>query len=308
MNEIVLYEPEKRSFQKAFDYCSKWSSEHQAEVGVAEIALGAGLIAWGLQSGHIQMGIDVVASKLSESGLSGGSIGGAAGAVIGGIGGNILGAIGVAGAGTAIAVPALAVIGGGAAILSVFGYTVGDVAGNVFAPPGGFGDFFFGASIVAVGVALMVDGARRVVTDQRVLQMASNVKDGVIHLTELTTEVVARNMEELKVIIDELAKHPHAEKAALGATSTATVAVGAAIGSSLAAGSVTVLGSHGLGATALSLGLVSAPVWPIVAGGAAGLAIGVAAWKGVMHYRNKKGGDGEDEPSHGGFLPGPDNN
>lgn len=305
MNEIVLYEPEKRSFQKAFDYCSKWSSEHQAEVGVAEIALGAGLIAWGLQSGHIQMGIDVVASKLSESGLSGGSIGGAAGAVLGGIGGNILGAIGVVGAGTAVGIPALAVIGGGAAIFGLFGHDIGDAIQQFVTPPGGFGDFFFGASIVAVGVALMVDGARRVVTDQRVLQMASNVKDGVIHLTELTTEVVARNWEELKAIIDELAKHPHAEKAALGATSATTAVAGAAIGGSLAAGSVTVLGSHGLGAVALSLGLVSAPVWPIIAGGAAGLAIGVAAWR---LYRDKKSDDEEDDPLPCGLLPGPDNN
>lgn len=61
----------------------------------------------------------------------------------------------------------------------------------------------------------------------------------------------------------------------------------AVIGGHIAAGSVTVLGSHGLGAAALSLGLISAPVWPVIAGGAAGLAVGLAGWKVVKHYRNK---------------------
>ena len=62
---------------------------------------------------------------------------------------------------------------------------------------------------------------------------------------------------------------------------------GTAIGSGIPIGSVTVLGSQGLGAVALSLGLVSAPVWPLIAGGAAGLALGVAVWKGIQHFRNQ---------------------
>lgn len=54
---------------------------------------------------------------------------------------------------------------------------------------------------------------------------------------------------------------------------------GTSLGGSVAAGSVTVLGSHALGGVALSLGLVSAPLWPVIAGGAAGLAVGYGAWK-----------------------------
>jgi hypothetical protein len=42
-----------------------------------------------------------------------------------------------------------------------------------------------------------------------------------------------------------------------------------------------------LGAVALSLGLVAAPAWPVIAGGAAGLAVGLAGWKAVKKYRNK---------------------
>ena len=74
MNEIVLFEPDKRGFQKALDYCKKWSAEHQAEVGVLEMALGAGIIAWGVQSGHIHFGDDVVGTKLSEGEFGGRSL------------------------------------------------------------------------------------------------------------------------------------------------------------------------------------------------------------------------------------------
>jgi hypothetical protein len=143
----------------------------------------------------------------------------------------------------------------------------------------------------------MIDGARRIVKDERILKMASKFKDGVIQLAPQTTEIVVKTWDDLQNIVKELSKSPSGS-----VTAGTTAAAGAAIGGSLAAGSVTVLGSHGLGAAALSLGLVSAPVWPIIAGGAAGLAIGVAAWKGVKHYRNKQ----EKEPQFGGLLPGPD--
>jgi len=283
MNTIDMNDSDKRSFQKALDYCKEWSENNPLKFAAGEMALGAGLIAWGLQSGNIQMGADVVASKLSDGGLAGA----ATGAGIGGIGASILGSIGVVAMGGAVAIPAIALIGGGAAILGAAGYGVGDLAQKFVSPPEGFGDFFFGASIVAVGVALMIDGARRVVTDERVLQLASKVKDGAIQLSELTAEVIARTWEELQDIINELAKHPDAQVIGVSAATVTTAATGAVIGGGLAAGSVTVLGSHGLGAVALSLGIVSAPVWPIVAGGAAGLAVGLAAWKGVQHYRNK---------------------
>ncbi|MDO8812403.1 MAG: hypothetical protein Q7J38_10315 [Gallionella sp.] len=298
MNEIVMYEPDDRGFRKALDYCKEWSAKHQAEIGVAEIALGAGIIAWGVQSGQIEMGIDFVASKLSENGLSGSTIGTGVGAGIGGMAGNILGSIGIAAMGTAVAIPAVAVIGGSAAIFSLFGNKIGEM----FTPShGDFGDFCAGASIVAVGAALMIDGARRIVKDKRVLQMASKVKDGVIQLAPLTTEAVARTWKELQDIINKLAEHPEAKVITVSAATGTAAATGALLGAS----SVTVLGSHGLGALAISLGLVSAPVWPIIAAGAGGLVLSMAAWKGVQHYRNKRG---DDEPPHGGLLPSPDKN
>lgn len=296
MNEIVLRQIDKSGFERALDHCKKWSSEHQAEVGVAEMALGVAVVAWGVQMGGIQFGTDVVATSLSDAGLSGA----AAGVGIGGIGASILGSIGVVALGGGVAIPAVLLASGGMAILGAAGYGVGDIAQKLLTQHPGFGDMLAGTSLLAVGVALIIDGARRVVKDERVLQMTSRFKDGVIQLVPLTTKVVARTKDELQIIIEELSKTPEA-----GVTVGGTAIAGAAVGSALAAGSVTVLGSHGLGAVALSLGLVSAPVWPVIAGGAAGLALGVAAWKGIKHYRNRQASvDGE--VSLIPLLPGPD--
>ncbi|MBC7961617.1 MAG: hypothetical protein H7Y05_01590 [Steroidobacteraceae bacterium] len=296
MSEIMLFEQNDQSdnnrcFQKALDYCKKWSDEHQAEVGVAEMAIGASLLSWGILDGHILMGQDVVGSMLPD-------IGGFAGLGLGTVGTSVIAATflksifvgGVTGIAGVTAIPALALIGGGTLIFGSFGYVIGDAVKRFVTPD--FGDLFLDASIVTVGTALMIDGARRLVKDERVLQAASDFKDGVIHLVETSTEVVAITWDELQSKIQELANHPDAKNVAISTTTgTTAVVAGTTIGGTLAAGSVTILGSHGLGAVALSLGLVSAPVWPIVAGGAAGLAIGLATWKGVQHYRNKQSND-----------------
>jgi len=273
MNEIVLHEPENRGFKKAFDYCKKWGGEHQAEVGVLEMALGTGIIAWAVQNGYVNFGTDIVGTEWSGEGL----IGGALGAGIGGIGASILGSVGVVAGGTAFGIPAMLLVGGGSLILGAAGYGIGDLAQKFLPHHSGFSDFLSGAAPLAIGMALIIDGARRVLKDVRVLQIASNFKDGVIHLVNLTTKVIAKTLDEFKSFVKELAEHPVSAGASIGGAGAA----GLAIGGSLAAGSVTVLGSSGLGAAALSLGLVSAPLWPVIAGGAAGIAIGVAAWKCV---------------------------
>lgn len=75
MNEIVLREVDKRGFEKLFGHCKKWSAEHQAEIGVAEMALGVAAIAWGVQSGQIQFGKELVATEFSDGGLMGAAAG-----------------------------------------------------------------------------------------------------------------------------------------------------------------------------------------------------------------------------------------
>lgn len=77
---------------------------------------------------------------------------------------------------------------------------------------------------------------------------------------------------------------------ASGVVATAAgIALGATVGTSVAASTVTVLGSQTLGAAALGLGLVSAPLWPVLAigGGLAALIGG-----GVFAYQKSK------KPSH----------
>jgi len=63
-----------------------------------------------------------------------------------------------------------------------------------------------------------------------------------------------------------------------GAT-VAAGAGGAAAGAAYAASTVTVLGSSTLGGIGLPLGLVSAPVWPVVAGGVGAAGLGYVGWK-----------------------------
>ena len=125
------------------------------------------------------------------------------------------------------------------------------------------------------------------------LALVSRLQDGVIKLAKPTGKVIAKTFEDLQEMIEKLEKNSDVNGATIGITSGVTTAIGAVIGGHIAAGSVTALGSHALGGVALSLGLVLAPVWPIIAGGAAGLAVGLAGWKAVTHYRNKSGGDGK---------------
>jgi hypothetical protein len=278
MFEMMMSDPDKRHFQTLLNYCNEWCSTHQWAVGVGEMALGAAVITWGLQTGNIHMGSQVVGSQWSH-------IGAGAGAGIGGLAGSFIGSIGVAAMGSAVAIPAIALIGGGAAIFSAFGYSVGDMAKKFLEPSGGFG--FTDASILAIGIALLVDGARRLIKDVKVLALVSTLHNGVIKLAKLTAKVIARTWEELQSIIEKLENHPDAKEATLGIASGVTTATGAVIGGHIAAGSVTALGSHALGGIALSLGLVSAPVWPVIAGSVAGLAVALAGWKAVKNYRNK---------------------
>lgn len=63
-----------------------------------------------------------------------------------------------------------------------------------------------------------------------------------------------------------------------GAT-VAAGAGGAAAGAAYAASTVTVLGSSTLGGIGLSLGLVSAPVWPVIAGSVGAAGLGYVGWK-----------------------------
>lgn len=282
-NALTLSTADLTGYEKAFQYCNDLAGKHQAEVGVLEAALGAGLLYIGMQSGVLNVGTDLFGSGLKEvAGMTAAATGGVAGPVVamtflksifvGGISG-------IAGVTLLPAVPVMVLAGGSAAVLGSFGYTAGGIAEDLLKPD--LIDLISGASILAIGLALIVDGMRRIIKDERVLKALSSFKDGVVTLSEIQGQIIAKSMEEFKKIVAGLTK----EDAAKLGLSAGTMATGAVLGGSLAAGSVTVLGSHALGSAAIALGVVSAPVWPIIAGGAIGLSLGALAFNQYRKYK-----------------------
>lgn len=73
---IVLSTDDMSAWHHFQEHAQTWRITYQAEIGVAEMALGAALLAWGISSSQLLMGEDVLANKLSD-------IGSAAGAVVG---------------------------------------------------------------------------------------------------------------------------------------------------------------------------------------------------------------------------------
>lgn len=51
MNEFYLEGEAESGFARAMDYVNVWCSQHQWQIGVAEMALGVGILAAGLQTG-----------------------------------------------------------------------------------------------------------------------------------------------------------------------------------------------------------------------------------------------------------------
>lgn len=81
-------------------------------------------------------------------------------------------------------------------------------------------------------------------------------------------------------ISSEMLDKPVALGDVVGAgAAVAAGAGGAAAGAAYAASTVTVLGSSTLGGVGLSLGLVPAPVWPVIAGGVGAAGLGLVGWK-----------------------------
>lgn len=265
---------------------SEWAGKNRWAVGVAEMALGASLLAWGIQNGAIDMGTQIVGSALSTL-PSGGVLGALTGAGIGPIAAAYVGSIGLAAMGSAVAVPAVLLAGAGAAVFSAFGYTVGDVAESFLEPQ--FSDLLGPGSALLIGVALLVDGSRRLITDKAVLGLVAQFKDGVLQLPRVSGTILASSLSELQSIKKAMFSLPENAVDATGSavTGLAAGAAGTAAGAAVAAGTVTVLGSSTLGSAAIAMGLVSAPLWPVIAGGAAGLAAGYFVWKSARHMMLK---------------------
>lgn len=261
-------------FKRLLSGLKAWSNDHQTLLGVSEVAAGAAILYAGINSGAVALGVDAVLS-----------IGGKLGLLAGGpaaVGLYVLGNVGIAAVGGAVAAPAslLALCGG--ALTSLAGYTIGDVVQKVVDPIT-LVDILGPGSLVALGVALMLDGARRLVKDLRLAQGLSAFRDSVIYLAQIAGESILRSAEEFAAWIAALARNPSLAGATTGAVVASALAAQAA-----AASSVTVLGSSTLGSLGMAIGLISAPVWPVIAATGAASAVSYLIWRASTRATRNK--------------------
>lgn len=294
-NFINLDNEEMSKFDLLLQYAKEWAEKHPVELGVAEVALGAAAISYGVNTGAIQIGANIVATLTNtvarDIAISCG---------MGGMGlASLVGSIGIAACGTAIGIPAALVVGGAGWVFAASGYAVADMVFE-FLHPIDFGTFIGGSSLLGIGLALVLDGVKRLLPQkvrEAIKEVGSafvrGVGEGVIVLVECTTKVIATTLNVLMEVygrasekLRKLLQQQGVKEAVAGSVIIGGAAGGAAVGTVAAASTVTVLGSHTLGAAALGLGLVSAPLWPVIAIGGAGALVGVGTWWAIKSWIN----------------------
>lgn len=272
---IELPHEASNRFQQLLDHAKQWCTNHPIELGAAEIALGATLLSTSLQHGWIEMGAQLIGYGDSNiEGLIGGGFGAAAGAG----GAMLLGGIGVAAMGTAFGIPTVLLGAGAAVLLGAFGYSLGSALDAFLKPAVNPWEFGALTGLAAVGVALIVDGARRIIGSEPFQAFWAAFKNGCLILARKVYDLAIVTRDAVTNIAAKLITplNNNTDRALIAGSTLAAGAGGGAIGASVAASSVTVLGSHTLGGAALSLGLVSAPIAPVVIGAAAAAMIGFA--------------------------------
>ena len=273
-----------------------WCREHQCEVGAAEMILGAGILCYGVKTGMIEVGKEVLGLRSTPFDHAA-AVGATIGAKMLGVAGAMIGSIGVATSGGAIAVPASILAVGGVIVGAAMGYSVGDLVEHFFGPQIGTKEILSQASRLVVGVALLVDGARRILRDQRVRAAGTQIMDRVIHLGRVSGQVIQAGFEDVGLRLAGTGT-------GLAAGATASGLMGGVATHGLAAGSVALGGSKMLGATALSVGALRVPVWPAVLGAALGVGVFTL---GVALARKRIGarwpGDSPEDGAPRTFVP-----
>ena len=174
-----------------------WAIKHKCVVGIAEIALGVGILQYGIQEGLITVGRHIVGTTLSSSLKAG-----VASSGISAIGFSLLGNIGIAALGGAIGVPSLILTGGASLVFGLAGYAVYDLMSkfNPLLEQGvGITSDLQGGSLVAISVALIIDGCKRLIGSdffQSVKQAVSSFVQGVLKLIKLACQVVFKNAKD----------------------------------------------------------------------------------------------------------------
>lgn len=276
---IELQDDDRQGFDALLSHVRGWCSKHQKGIGLCEIAVGAALVTAGIQSGAIEVGVQFVANVLDNNQTA--EYLGAGSSIAGILPGLISGNVGIAALGTAIAAPAILLMGGGALVFGLAGYGAGKLFESLTEPAWGLAQTL-GAGALTVGIALLVDGARRLAKDEDIQALANKFKDYSLNLGRLAASATITRLQDLTeylsddigAFLNDLVSDP--KKVALAAGLTGG---GVAAGSAVAASTVTMLGSKALGGVALSLGLVSAPLWPVLAGGGLAVASAYGVWK-----------------------------
>lgn len=203
MKAIALSGEEKSGFQKALKSVEIFCKRNPCAVGGAEIITGAGLIALGIKLGAIDMGTQLVglgAHQFNIESLVGASSGGLVGSAS-----TILGGVGIAAGGGAIGIPAGLLGVAGAAIGAFTGYSAGDVIHNLTAHVPSYLSFIGVGSLLVVGVALIIDGCRRILGSETIQKAWSSFKDGIIYLADVTAKVVCKTANEISDFLSALA-------------------------------------------------------------------------------------------------------
>lgn len=264
---------ESERLRQLKQHVTDWCNKHQWQIGVVEMALGAACLSAAWETGAIQMSVDFVVHRLMP-GWSAEITGGVS--AVAGLATYFLGNIGVAAAGAAMCVPALAIAGGAALVFGLAGYGAAKLVQEFLHQAPSLAQGLTAASLVFIGVYLIKDGASRV---PALRAGAARVKEAGLHLKRIASAFVVETNEDFRALVQNEIR-PFLQSLAGGAPAALVGAATLGAAGAVAAPSfATFMGSNLLGPAAVSLGLVSAPVWPIVALAGCGLVVGFSVWK-----------------------------
>lgn len=198
-------EDQRNTIARLIKGSRQWAKKNQCAVGVAEIALGVGILNYGITHDLVNLGSHIVGTAFDASVKTGLISSG-----IAGMAGTFLGNIGVAALGGAIAIPSAVLVGGAAVIFGCAGYGVAEMI-RKFTPlmsqSTSITMGLTGASLVAV--ALIVDGARRILGSnifQTIKSAVSSFMRGVLRLVKIACKVVFKSIQDFRSAVSDREK------------------------------------------------------------------------------------------------------
>lgn len=226
----------------------QWAKDNECAVGISEIALGVSLLKYGVATDLIKVGSHVVGTAFNSSVKTALASAGA-----GGLAGILLGNIGVVALGGAVGIPGVVLAGGASVIFGCAGYGAAKMV-EKFNPLLEQGTTvtlgLAGSSLVAIAVALIVDGCKRLLGSnlfKSIKYAVSSFIKGVLHLVKLTCQVVLKTIKDLHTMEEQPKKRVEESESSANFT-TFTVLV-------------TLLIFHAVNFPLLVLLAILSPVW-----------------------------------------------